>query len=202
MNQDKLIDSLNEQIKKLSEMKAILSTQLAAQQEETNNAKQILKEAINEKERIETSKKSILEDWQNTLNDIQERDKNLSKLKDFNQEEEMKILTLQSEIQGANREQLNEVESSDSYQKTIDKGTLETEKLKMNKDTLENELKRLDLKVRMLKESINFKEQEKYKMDIELKEINTQQVIMEASIVKKQRDIDSMNAENDTNKNL
>jgi len=72
----------------------------------------------------------------------------------------------------------------------------------MNKDTLENELKRLDLKVRMLKESINFKEQEKYKMDIELKEINTQQVIMEASIVKKQRDIDSMNAENDTNKNL
>jgi len=104
MNQDKLIDSLNEQIKKLSEMKAILSTQLAAQQEETNNAKQILKEAINEKERIETSKKSILEDWQNTLNDIQERDKNLSKLKDFNQEEEMKILTLQSEIQGANRE--------------------------------------------------------------------------------------------------
>jgi len=79
---------------------------------------------------------------------------------------------------------------------------LETEKLKMNKDTLENELKRLDLKVRMLKESINFKEQEKYKMDIELKEINTQQVIMEASIVKKQRDIDSMNAENDTNKNL
>lgn len=104
MNQDKLIDSLNEQIKKLSELKAILSTQLAAQQEETNNAKQILKEAINEKERIETSKKSILEDWQNTLNDIQERDKNLSKLKDFNQEEEMKILTLQSEIQGANRE--------------------------------------------------------------------------------------------------
>jgi len=104
MNQDKLIDSLNEQIKKLSEMKAILSTQLAAQQEETNNAKQILKESINEKERIETSKKSILEDWQNTLNDIQERDKNLSKLKDFNQEEEMKILTLQSEIQGANRE--------------------------------------------------------------------------------------------------
>jgi len=104
MDQDKLIDSLNEQIKRLSEMKAILSTQLAAQQEETNNAKQILKEAINEKERIETSKKSILEDWQNTLNDIQERDKNLSKLKEFNQEEEMKILTLQSEIQGANRE--------------------------------------------------------------------------------------------------
>jgi len=39
-------------------------------------------------------------------------------------------------------------------------------------------------------------------MDIELKEINTQQVIMEASIVKKQRDIDSLNSENDLNKNL
>jgi len=39
-------------------------------------------------------------------------------------------------------------------------------------------------------------------MDIELKEIKTQQVIMEESIVKKQRRIDSMNAENDLHKNL
>lgn len=202
MDQDKLIDSLNEQIKKLSEMKAILSTQLAAQQEETNNAKQILKEAINEKERIETSKKSILEDWQNTLNDIQERDKNLSKLKEFNQEEEMKILTLQSEIQGANREYLNEVEKAENMQKQIDRGNLEADKLKMTKDTLENDLKRLDTKVRMLKESINFKEQEKFRMDIELKEVLTQQVIMEESTVKKQRKIDEMNQENDVNKNL
>jgi len=161
MDQDKLIDSLNEQIKKLSELKAILSTQLAAQQEETSNARQILKEAINEKERIETSKRSILEDWQNTLKDIQERDKNLSKLKEFNQEEEMKILTLQSEIQGTNREYLAEVELAESHQKNLDKGQLEAERLKMIKEALENDLKRLETKVRMLKESINVKEQEK-----------------------------------------
>lgn len=39
-------------------------------------------------------------------------------------------------------------------------------------------------------------------MDIELKEIKTQQVIMEESIVKKQRKIDNMQQTNDLNKNL
>jgi len=120
MDQDKLIDNLNEQVKKLSETGAILSTQMAAQQEETANAKQILKEAVNEKERIETSKRSILEDWQNTLKDIQERDKNLSKLREFNQEESMKILNVQSEIQGTQREILAEVQISEQHDKKID----------------------------------------------------------------------------------
>jgi chromosome segregation ATPase len=121
MDQDKLIDSLNEQVKKLSENGAILSTQMAAQQEETANAKQILKEAINEKERIETSKRSILEDWQNTLKDIQERDKNLAKLRDFNQEELMKILNVQSEIQGTQREILNEIQMSEHHDQKLSK---------------------------------------------------------------------------------
>lgn len=200
--QDKLIDSLNEQIKKLSETGAVLATQLAAQQEETSNAKQILKEAINEKERIETSKRSIMEDWQNTLKDIQERDKNLSKLKEFNQQEEMRILTLQSEIQGTNREYLNELEVEERINQNIERSKLETENLKSFKAVLENDLSRLETKVNMLKESINIKEQEKYRMDIELKEVGTQQVILENDIVKKQRKIDEYNQSNDLNKNL
>lgn len=201
MDQDKLIDSLNEQVKKLSENGAILSTQMAAQQEETANAKQILKEAINEKERIETSKRSILEDWQNTLKDIQ-RDKNLAKLRDFNQEELMKILNVQSEIQGTQREILSEVQMSEQHDQKLSKCQDEFNVLKRNKDELDNDLKRLETKVIMLKESIHLKENEKHRMEIENRELRTQQVILENDIVKKQRKIDELNNLKNDSKNI
>mmetsp|Transcript_146 Transcript_146/g.84 ORF Transcript_146/g.84 Transcript_146/m.84 type:complete len:310 (-) Transcript_146:18-947(-) len=202
MDQDKLIDHLNEQVKKLSETGAILSTQTAAQQEETANAKQILKEAVNEKERIETSKRSILEDWQNTLKDIQERDKNLAKLRDFNQEESMKILNVQSEIQGTQREFLNEVQASEQHDARLSKCQDESEALRRQKDDLDNDLKRLETKVLMLKESINLKENEKHRMDIENRELKTQQLILENEVVKKQRKIDDLNNINTDSKNV
>lgn len=43
--QDFLIDQMNEQIKRLSEQKAILEAQLLSQREESDTAKGILKEA-------------------------------------------------------------------------------------------------------------------------------------------------------------
>jgi len=202
MDQDKLIDNLNEQVKKLSETGAILSTQMAAQQEETANAKQILKEAVNEKERIETSKRSILEDWQNTLKDIQERDKNLSKLREFNQEESMKILNVQSEIQGTQREILAEVQIAEQHDKKLTKCLDESSALKKQKDDLDNDLKRLETKVLMLKESINLKENEKHRMDIENRELKTQQIILENEIVKKTRKVDELNNVNMDSKNI
>jgi len=112
-------------------------------------------------ERINTSKKSIIEDWQNTLKDIQERDKNLTKLKEFNKDEEMKILTINSEIQGVNREYLNEAALSEKRDENIRNLANELQSLKSNKEVLENELKRLDTKIRMLKESISHKETDK-----------------------------------------
>lgn len=200
--QDKLIDNLNEQIKYLSEQKAVLSTQLAAQEEETNNAKQILKEALNEMERIKTSKNSIIEDWQNTLKDIQERDKNLTKLKQFIVEEELKILTLNSEIQGINREHLDEAANNEQNLKLLEKNAIEQDKLNSLYENLETDLSRLDTKVQMLKKSINFKEEEKHKLEIGLSEVRTQQVIMEDGIVKNQRKIDDLHNAQINNKNL
>lgn len=202
MDQDKLIDNLNEQVKKLSETGAILSTQMAAQQEETANAKQILKEAVNEKERIETSKRSILEDWQNTLKDIQERDKNLAKLREFNQEESMKILNVQSEIQGTQREILAEIQVAEQHDNKLTKCLDESSALKKQKDDLDNDLKRLETKVLMLKESIHLKENEKHRMDIENRELKTQQLILENDIVKLTRKVDELNNVNMDSKNI
>ena len=80
--QDYLIDSMNEEIKRLNEQKVIIEAQLIAQKEETKNAQQILKEAYIEMENIIASKKNLLERWQKCLLEMQRRDKALQVIRD------------------------------------------------------------------------------------------------------------------------
>ena len=61
--QDLLIDTMNEEIKRLNEQKTLYQAQLISQKEETAAARNTLKEAAIEIERIVMSKKTLLEDW-------------------------------------------------------------------------------------------------------------------------------------------
>mgnify|MGYP001626734904 FL=1 len=61
--QDHLIDSMNEEIKRLNSQKTLYQAQLISQKEETAAARNTLKEAAIEIERIVMSKKTLLEDW-------------------------------------------------------------------------------------------------------------------------------------------
>lgn len=61
--QDLLIDSMNEEIKRLNEQKTLYQAQLISQKEETAAARNTLKEATIEIEKIIMSKKTLLEDW-------------------------------------------------------------------------------------------------------------------------------------------
>lgn len=61
--QDLLINSMNEEIKRLNEQKTLYQAQLISQKEETAAARNTLKEAAIEIERIVMSKKTLLEDW-------------------------------------------------------------------------------------------------------------------------------------------
>ena len=65
--QDLLIDTMNEEIKRLNEQKTLYQAQLISQKEETAAARQTLKEASIEIEKIIMSKKTLLEDWQVAL---------------------------------------------------------------------------------------------------------------------------------------
>lgn len=75
--QDLLIDNMNEEIKRLNEQKTLYQAQLISQKEETSAARNTLKEAAIEIEKIIMSKKTLLEDWQNALFGMQQRDKAL-----------------------------------------------------------------------------------------------------------------------------
>ena len=80
--QDFLIDTMNEEIKRLTEQKTILTAQLISQKEETEQAKQILKEAHLEMQKIINSKKNLLERWQKALFNMHRRDNALQAIKE------------------------------------------------------------------------------------------------------------------------
>lgn len=65
---------MNEEIKRQTEQKTILTAQLISQKEETEQAKQILKEAHLEMQKIIASKKNLLERWQKSLMTMQRMD--------------------------------------------------------------------------------------------------------------------------------
>lgn len=80
--QDQLIDSMNEEIKRLSEQKTILTAQLISQKEETEQARQILKEAELEMQKIIASKKNLADRWQKALFNMHRRDNALQAIKE------------------------------------------------------------------------------------------------------------------------
>jgi chromosome segregation ATPase len=81
--QDTLIDSMNEEIKRLNELKTLYQAQLISQKEETAAARNTLKEAAIEIEKIIMSKKTLLDDWQKSLFGMQQRDKALQAIKEL-----------------------------------------------------------------------------------------------------------------------
>lgn len=94
--QDLLIDSMNEESKRLEEQKNILAAQIISQKEETEEAKKVLREAQSEMEKVVASKKSLLDRWQKSLNMMQKRDATVQTLRERLKDEEEKSILLQS----------------------------------------------------------------------------------------------------------
>ena len=93
--QDLLIDSMNEESKRLEEQKNILTAQIISQKEETEEAKKILREAQGEMEKVVASKKSLLERWQKSIMMMQKRDSAVQTAKErFNKEKEANALLI------------------------------------------------------------------------------------------------------------
>jgi len=137
--QDLLIDNMNEEIKRLNEQKTLYQAQLISQKEETAAARNTLKEAANEIERIIVSKKTLLEDWQKSLFGMQQRDKALQAIKELIKQKQDEILTVESEISGVRNETRKEQELSEDLHDKLNKHRRECEFLQEKKVEVENE---------------------------------------------------------------
>jgi chromosome segregation ATPase len=128
--QDNLIDSMNEEIKRLNEQKTLYQAQLISQKEETAAARNTLKEAAIEIEKIIMSKKTLLDDWQKALFGMQQRDKALQAIKELIKQKQDDILQIESEISGVRNETKKEQENSEDL-------TAKLQKMKADQDFLE-----------------------------------------------------------------
>lgn len=67
------------------------------------------------------SKKTLLDDWQNSLFGIQQRDKALQSIKDLIKQKQDDILQIESEISGVRNETRKEQELSEDLSSKLDK---------------------------------------------------------------------------------
>lgn len=181
--QDLLIDTMNEEIKRLNEQKTLYQAQLISQKEETAAARNTLKEAAIEIERIVMSKKTLLEDWQKSLFGMQQRDKALQAIKDLIAQRNDEILQVESEISGVRNETKKEQETSEDLHDKLNKRKKEIEFLTTRMQELKAEKKKLDEQEVMLKNSLQQTEQESARMDQEQTNVQSKNDILDKSIM-------------------
>ena len=181
--QDHLIDSMNEEIKRLNEQKTLYQAQLISQKEETAAARNTLKEAAIEIERIVMSKKTLLEDWQKSLFGMQQRDKALQAIKELIKQRNDEILQVESEISGVRNETKKEHEKSEDLTDKLNKRKKEIEFLTTRMAELKGEKKKLDEQEIMLKNSLSQTELESQRMDQEQANVQSKNDILDKSIM-------------------
>merc|ERR1711957_669373 len=98
--QDVLIDTMNEDIKRMTEQKALLDAQLIAQKQETEAATATLREATKEMEAIEFEKQQLMQQWRSSLVGMQRRDEALQNVQNALKEQEEAELAIENEIRG------------------------------------------------------------------------------------------------------
>merc|ERR1711959_287634 len=98
--QDLLIDQMNEDVKRMTEQKALLDAQLVAQKQETEAAVSTLREASREMEAIEFEKKQLMQQWRSSLIGMQRRDEALQNVQQALKEQAEMELSVESEVRG------------------------------------------------------------------------------------------------------
>merc|ERR1719399_2247400 len=100
VKQDLLIDKINEEIKSLTERKAIYEAQLVAQKQETQAAVATLTEAAREMEAVEFEKRQLQQQLKSSLIGMQRRDAALQNVDNALREQAEAELAIDSEMRG------------------------------------------------------------------------------------------------------
>lgn len=181
--QDLLIDSMNEEIKRLNENKTLYQAQLISQKEETAAARNTLKEASHEIERVVMQKNSLLSDWKDSINEMQYKDKAYQSLKEIIKDKKQQILRIDSEILGAKKEIKAEQNISERLQDRQETYGKEKTFLSEKLTSIEGDIKRLEEQNMMLKKSLDSTETELKRMEIEKSDVDNQMATLEKSIM-------------------
>ena len=181
--QDLLIDSMNEELKRLNDAKTLYQAQLISQKEETAAARNTLKEASLEIDKVIMSKNTLLSDWKNSIKDMRYKDTAFQSLKDLVKEKKKEIVRIDVEIVGAKKEIKAEQSISERLHDRQTKYGMEKNFLEEKRSQINDELKRLEEQKKMLKKSLQSTEGELSRLEIEKSEVMHQMATLEKSIM-------------------
>ncbi len=165
MTQDLLIDSLNEQVKRLHEEIALYEAQRQSQAQETKAAQDTLNDATKEMGAIEFEKKQLMQRWKSSLIGLQRRDEALQSMHDSIAAEREATVGIRAEasqykklfgeVQAKNEQLIAQKMKIENNIKLIEKSieTTEREQAKLEKryERLKVSLEETDLKIRKRK---------------------------------------------------
>lgn len=181
--QDLLIDTMNEEIKRLNDNKALYQAQLISQREETAAARDTLAEASKEIDKVIMAKKTLLSDWKNSIKDMRYKDSALQSLKQLVKDKKQEIKRIDIEINGAKKEIKVEENISERLHQRQGKYGVERKFLEDKRKQTEDDIKRLEEQKKMLQKSLNSTEGELQRLDIEKSEVIHQMTTLEKSIM-------------------
>jgi len=166
--QDLLIDSMNEDIKRLTDRKALLDSQIAAQKQETEAAMATLREASKEMEAIQFEKKQLMMQWRSSLVGMQRRDEALENVQKALEEQSEAELAIENEIRGLHASIRTEQERHEQLCALRDRNEKEMQYLQSQMTNLKQERERLMDQYSTLNKSMDehSEETQKYKAGI------------------------------------
>mmetsp|Transcript_125350 Transcript_125350/g.217322 ORF Transcript_125350/g.217322 Transcript_125350/m.217322 type:complete len:902 (-) Transcript_125350:541-3246(-) len=188
-HQDHLIDSLNEQIKQLSERLALYESQLDSQKKETSIAQETLSDALAEMEAINFEKKQLLQQWKTSLIGMQRRDEALRATEDALEQQKEALLALDNEIQGYKQSIKKEQDRNEVLTSALGKTENEVNFLEKQIDAFLERKQKANDKFTMLKRSMDHTDGESKKVEMETKNIDNEIMGVDKKVQKVVRDV-------------
>lgn len=190
--QDLLIDSMNEDIKRLTERKALLDAQIAAQRQETEAAMATLREASREMEAIEFEKKQLMMQWRSSLVGMQRRDEALQNVQKALEEQSEAELAIENEIRGLHSSIRTEQERHEQLCALRDRNDKEMQYLQSQMTSLKQEREKLMDQYSTLNKSMDQHLEETQKLKAGITEQTRSMEVLDRNMQNVSREITAM----------
>jgi chromosome segregation ATPase len=180
--QDLLIDGMNEDIRRMTEQKALLDAQLSAQKQETEAAVTTLRDAAKEMEAIEFEKKQLTQQWRSSLVGMQRRDEALQNVQQALEEQSEAELAIENEIRGLQNSVRQEQERTEQLVALKDRNDKEMQYLNSQMSSIKQDREKLIDHNSVLKKSLESTTEETSKLNENIKQNKSQLEVVEKGV--------------------
>uniref|UniRef100_A0A0G4FZX2 Coiled-coil domain-containing protein 40 n=1 Tax=Chromera velia CCMP2878 TaxID=1169474 RepID=A0A0G4FZX2_9ALVE len=183
-SQDVLLDKMAEQIRRLTDQKALHEAQLLAQKHETEAAIATLTDSNREIDSIEFEKTQLMQQWRGSLVGVQRRDDAVQAIQKAIGEQEEQEMTIDSETRGVQTSTKHEQERNEKLTGLLQRNKNEIQMLHSQMDSLKQESQRLGEQYDILKKSLDHASREKSRLDTAITSLEQQAASVSLAVQK------------------